>query len=65
MRPFYNTPGVINPPSQEPPTLTGQALIDKIENEYAYDCDDCNNGDCKSDPAVHAEFRDRLRRAKQ
>ena len=58
MRKFHNTPTPYSY-SVEPtkPSLTGKELLYKLEDDYAEYRSACNNGYCKSDPAVHAKFK--------
>jgi hypothetical protein len=45
------------------PPLTGQALVDALEDEFADYRDDCNKGYCKSDAVVYAKFLREIRKA--
>ena len=53
----HNTPGLRTPEPSKRPTLTGKALLYKLEDDYADYRSDCNKGYCRSDPAVHAKFK--------
>lgn len=64
MKRTYNTPTphAGKPPSK--PDLTGKELLYKLEDEYQEYRHACNNGYCKSDPAVHAGFERRIAEAR-
>ena len=65
MRPFYNTPGLVNPEPPPKPQLTGQALVDKLRDDFADYRESCDKGYCKGDPAVYERFRNDIRKAKE
>jgi hypothetical protein len=63
MRPFYNTPGLFNPPA---PTKvrTGKELLYWLEDRYRDYRDDCNKGYCQMDKAVCDKFEKDIAEAK-
>jgi hypothetical protein len=65
MRPFYNTPSLINlNPTPEKPKLTGLELVHSIEDEYSSYMDACEKGYCKLDKNIVAELKSDLEKAK-
>jgi hypothetical protein len=65
MKPLNNTPGIIHLKPATEKEMVGQALIDKIEDDYAKYREDCYLRYCKSDPATHEAFKEKLRKAKE
>ena len=64
MYPFNNTPGLVTPPTPGKKDLTGSALVDKLEDAFSTYREDCNNGYCKPDPVVMADFLAKLTAAR-
>jgi len=62
MKRTYNTPTPYAglPPSK--PALAGKELLHKLEDDYQDYRHSCNsnNGYCKSDPTIHADFKRRI-----
>ena len=67
MKPFYNTPGLVNPPYQQrqPKQPTGQELVDWLEIFYADYRKDVENRLCQDDPKVHAEYKRKIEAARK
>lgn len=63
MRKFHNTPQ-LRTVTHDNPQLTGKDLLYKLEDDYQEYRKDCSLGLCKSDPAIHEDFKFKIAKAK-
>ena len=60
----YNTPTPFSESTASKPDISGQKLLDKLENEYSNYRHDCNKGYCKFDLKIQADLKKRIEDAK-
>lgn len=63
MKLFHNTPQPLTLRPASKPQLFGKELLYKLEDDYSEYRRSCDLGLCKSDPAVHAEFKAAIAKA--
>jgi hypothetical protein len=57
---FYNTPSLRTVAPTPKPELSGKELRYKLEDDYREYREACANRLCKSDPAVHADYKAKI-----
>lgn len=59
---FNNTPGLMKPERPAAPSLTRQAQLDKVEDDYRNYREDVNKRYCENEPKVVKQFEAEIKR---